>query len=106
MVYTRIIIDTAEISEDLLIRLADELTNPKSLSTLGLAGSTSVKVHVLENLNTPLPMFELLSNDPAWEVRKTIAESPRASREVLLRLCEDENMSVRHSAKHTLKKFF
>ena len=104
MVCNKIIIDPTTISEDLLARLADEITNPRSLSVLALKGSTTVQVHAVQNFNTPIPLFEVLCDTASWEVRVAIAEQARTPRELLLKLSNDHNFQVRHIARRNLKK--
>lgn len=104
MIVTKIIIDPAEISEDLLLRLADEITNPRSLSVLGLSGKIPVQLHVVQNPKTPMPLLNLLAQKGSWQVRCAIAEQIRTPDETLYKLTNDSNFQVKHAARHTLKK--
>lgn len=104
MIYNKIIIDPTKISEDLLIRLADELTDSRSLSVLGLNCSPIVQMHVVCNKNTPIPLFEVLYKKSSWEVRSAIAEQERTPKRILEKLSNDSHINVRFKARHTLKK--
>ena len=104
MIRNKIIIDPAEVSDDLLLRLADEITNPRSLSVLGLSGKIPIQIHVVHNPETPLPLLNILAQRGSWEVRCEIAKQIRTPDETLYKLTNDTNFEVRLSARHTLKR--
>ena len=104
MIRNKIIINPTEISDDLLLRLADEITNPRSLSVLGLSGKIPVQIHVVRNPNTPLPLLNVLAQRGSWEVRSEIAKQIRTPDETLYKLTNDTNFEVKFAARHTLKK--
>lgn len=101
----KLIIDPATISEDLQMRLADELTDERNLSILAATGSKIVKLHVIWNKKTSVQCLENLAQDESPEVRQEVASSNRTPLGTLKKLLKDDSsFFVKYAAKRTLQR--
>ena len=101
----KLVIDPATISEDLQMRLADELSDEHNLRCLAANGSKTVKLHVIWNANTPVQCLEKLAQDDSPEVRQEVASSNRTPLGTLKKLLKDDpSFFVKYAAKRTLQR--
>lgn len=100
----QLIIDPRKLSEDLRIRLADELNDEHNLNLLSQDASMLVRLHVVWNPATPVKCLNDLAQDSEIGVRHAISNNSRTPSQSLKRLLQDSSRLVSSSAKSTLRK--
>lgn len=70
---------------------------------LALSNSTSNRIEVAQQPNTPAELLCYLSNDEEWNVRESVARNINTSRCVVHKLTKDKSRLVREAAKAVLE---